>query len=243
MITPMAAVFLLKLSGARPAVTMCPVCSTPVARKYRYCPQCGGSLNGDADKPAAGAPVRDARAIQHRPKLRTVRMSTENKQVSVLFVDVCDSTTLLQHADPEASRTILATLSTCWSTRSKPLAVPLANCSGRSCRTVRRPGCAGRSRPASLHGRTQDAKGIHPEYEACGLPVRHSASGSIPARCWSALSAVPMVTLWRRRPDHTYCVALEKMAPPGGIWLTGATQRLVAQQIDTRPVGVRSVRD
>ena len=35
---------------------------------------------------------------------------------------------------------------------------------------------------------------------------------------------------------------LEKMAPPGGILLSASTQRLVAQQIDTRPVGVRSVR-
>ena len=32
------------------------------------------------------------------------------------------------------------------------------------------------------------------------------------------------------------------MAPPGGITLSASTQRLVAQQIDTRPVGVRSVR-
>ena len=34
-------------------------------------------------------------------------MLTENKQVSVLFVDVCDSTAMLQHADPEESRAYL----------------------------------------------------------------------------------------------------------------------------------------
>ena len=35
---------------------------------------------------------------------------------------------------------------------------------------------------------------------------------------------------------------LEKMASPGGILISASTQRLVAQQIDTRPVGVRAVR-
>jgi len=34
-------------------------------------------------------------------------MLTENKHVSVLFVDVCDSTSLLQHADPEEFRDYL----------------------------------------------------------------------------------------------------------------------------------------
>jgi len=34
-------------------------------------------------------------------------MLTENKQVSALFVDVCDSTSLLQHVDPEEAREYL----------------------------------------------------------------------------------------------------------------------------------------
>ena len=34
-------------------------------------------------------------------------MLTENKRVSALFVDVCDSTSLLQHVDPEEARDYL----------------------------------------------------------------------------------------------------------------------------------------
>ncbi|WLA68721.1 adenylate/guanylate cyclase domain-containing protein [Bradyrhizobium diazoefficiens] len=34
-------------------------------------------------------------------------MLTENKHVSVLFADVCDSTALLQHSDPEEARNYL----------------------------------------------------------------------------------------------------------------------------------------
>ena len=34
-------------------------------------------------------------------------MLTENKQVSALFVDVCNSTSLLQHVDPEEARDYL----------------------------------------------------------------------------------------------------------------------------------------
>ena len=94
-------------------MTTCPVCSTRVARKHRFCAQCGASLSGATDKPSplrlSSESVPDARPVQrqNRPKLRAAQMLTENKQVSVLFVDVCDSTAMLQHADPEESRAYL----------------------------------------------------------------------------------------------------------------------------------------
>src|SRR6476619_1478777 len=94
-------------------MTLCPVCSARVARTHRYCPQCGTSLDGAADGPSPllppGGSARDESFLrrQHGSKLRTAQMLTENKQVSALFVDVCDSTSLLQHVDPEEAREYL----------------------------------------------------------------------------------------------------------------------------------------
>ena len=45
-----------------------------------------------------------------------------------------------------------------------------------------------------------------------------------------------------RTADHTPCVAAREDGDPGAILVSASTQRLVAQQIDTRPVGMRPVR-
>src|SRR5512144_3270937 len=92
-------------------MTRCSACSARVAPGYRFCPQCGDSLGDNEESAAlssAATSDRDERTIwrQEGSRLRP-QMLTENKQVSVLFVDVCDSTALLQHSDPEESRDYL----------------------------------------------------------------------------------------------------------------------------------------
>lgn len=88
------------------AVTRCPTCSTRVAREDRFCSQCGADLKRRVVEP--GTQDRGAQVVQLRdhPPLRS-KMLTENKHVSVLFADVCDSTALLQHSDPEEARNYL----------------------------------------------------------------------------------------------------------------------------------------
>jgi class 3 adenylate cyclase len=231
-------------------VTMCPVCSAQVARKHRYCPQCGGSLDGAADKPSlllpAGASARDERPIQrqHRPKLRAVRMSTENKQVSVLFVDVCDSTSLLQHADPEESRDYLGkaldllvdAVETFGGTISQLLGDGLVALFGAP---LAQEDHALRACMAAL----KMQRATIPEYEARGLA---SPTFRIGINSGEVLVGIVGQYQWSHygADGQTIHIAsrLEKMAPPRGILLSASTQRLVVQQIDTRPVGVRSVR-
>ena len=87
-------------------MTRCPSCSARVSREHRFCSRCGAGLNRGAGEP--DIPDRDTRVVALRdPSPLRSRMLTENKQVSVLFADVCDSTQLLQHADPEEARNYL----------------------------------------------------------------------------------------------------------------------------------------
>ena len=171
-------------------------------------------------------------------------MSTENKQVSVLFVDVCDSTTLLQHADPESSRDYLGTaldllvdaIETFGGTISQLLGDGLVALFGAP---IAQEDHALRACMAAL----KMQRATIPEYEAYGLARPTFRVG---INSGEVLVGIVGQYQWSHygADGQTIHIAsrLEKMAPPGGILLTASTQRLVAQQIDTRPVGVRSVR-
>lgn len=171
-------------------------------------------------------------------------MSTENKQVSVLFVDVCDSTTLLQHADPESSRDYLGTaldllvdaIETFGGTISQLLGDGLVALFGAP---IAQEDHALRACMAAL----KMQRATIPAYEACGLARPTFRVG---INSGEVLVGIVGQYQWSHygADGQTIHIAsrLEKMAPPGGILLTASTQRLVAQQIDTRPVGVRSVR-
>ena len=171
-------------------------------------------------------------------------MSTENKQVSVLFVDVCDSSTLLQHADPEQSRDYLGkaldllvdAVETFGGTISQLLGDGLVALFGAP---LAQEDHALRACMAAL--KMQRAKIL--EYEARGLP---SPTFRVAINSGEVVVGIVGQYQWSHygADGQTIHIAsrLEKMAPPGGILLSASTQRLVAQQIDTRPVGVRSVR-
>lgn len=231
-------------------MTRCPVCSARVALKHRYCPQCGGSLNGAVEKPSplqpSSGPAIDMRPIQrqHRAKLRPLRMLTENKQVSVLFVDVCDSTSLLQHSDPEESRDYLGkaldllveAVETFGGTISQLLGDGLVALFGaplaQEDHALRACMAALKMQRATIPG--YKARGLASPTFRIGINSGEVLVGIVGQYQWSHYGADGKTIHISSR--------LEKMAPPGGILISASTQRLVAQQIDTRPVGVRSVR-
>jgi class 3 adenylate cyclase/tetratricopeptide (TPR) repeat protein len=228
---------------------MCFVCSARVAREYRYCPQCGAHLSDDAEKSSTlscpGGSTRDVRAIrQHRPKLRPAQMLKENKQVSVLFVDVCDSTSLLQHADPEESRDYLGkaldllvdAVQTFGGTISQLLGDGLVALFGaplaQEDHALRACMAALKMQRATIPG--YEASGVASPTFRIGINSGEVLVGIVGQYQWSHYGA----------DGKTIHIAsrLEKMSSPGGILISASTQRLVAQQIDTRPVGTRSVR-
>ncbi|MES1148886.1 MAG: adenylate/guanylate cyclase domain-containing protein, partial [Bradyrhizobium guangdongense] len=188
---------------------------------------------------------RDARIIllHDRPRLRS-QVLTENKQVSVLFVDVCDSTSLLQHADPEESRNYLGkaldhladAVETYGGTVSQLLGDGLVALFGaplaQEDHALRACLAALKMQRASIPGHEGEA--VAAPRLRIGINSGEVLVGIVGQYQWSHYGADGKTIHLASR--------LEKMAAPGGILVSGATQRLVAQQIDTRPIGVRTVR-
>ncbi|MHC4046361.1 adenylate/guanylate cyclase domain-containing protein [Bradyrhizobium sp. 23AC] len=225
------------------AVTRCPACSARISREHRFCSQCGASLNRNAEEP--GAPERDAHVVQlhHHLPVRS-QMLTENKQVSVLFVDVCNSTSLLQHVDPEEARAYLGraldrlaeAVETYGGTVSQLLGDGLVALFGapvaQEDHALRACLAALKMQRASIPA--HDVGGVVSPTLRIGINSGEVLVGIVGQYRWSHYGADGKTIHLASR--------LEKMAPPGGILISAATQRLVAQQIDTRTAGVRSVR-
>jgi len=171
-------------------------------------------------------------------------MSTENKQVSALFVDVCDSTSLLQHVDPEEARDYLGkvldqlvdAVETFGGTISQLLGDGLVALFGaplaQEDHALRACMAALKMQRATIPG--YEARGVASPTLRIGINSGEVLVGIVGQYQWSHYGA----------DGKTIHIAsrLEKMATPGGILVSASTQRLVARQIDTRPVGVRAVR-
>ena len=171
-------------------------------------------------------------------------MSTENKQVSALFVDVCDSTFLLQHSDPEESRDYL--------TKALDLLVDAVEIYGGTISQLLGDGLVAlfgaplaqedhalRACMAALKmQRTNipgyDAGDVASPRLRIGINSGEVLVGVVGQYQWSHYGADGMTIHIASR--------LEKMATPGGILVSASTQRLVATQIDTRSIGIRTVR-
>ncbi len=171
-------------------------------------------------------------------------MLTENKQVSVLFVDVCDSTSLLQHSDPEDSRNYLGktlnhlaeAVGTYGGTVSQLLGDGLVALFGapvaQEDHALRACLAALKMQRAIIPG--HEMQGVASPMLRIGINSGEVLVGVVGQYGWSHYGADGKTIHLASR--------LEKLAAPGGILISAATQRLVAQQIDTRPVGTRSVR-
>ena len=171
-------------------------------------------------------------------------MLTENKQASVLFADVCDSTSLLQHADAEESRDYLGqaldllveAVETFGGTISQLLGDGLVALFGaplaQEDHALRACMAALKIQRSTIPG--TKVRGIASPRFRIGINSGEVLVGVVGQYRWSHYGA----------DGKTIHIAsrLEKLASPGGILISDSTQRLVAQQIDTRPFGLRSVR-
>ncbi|WP_247432624.1 adenylate/guanylate cyclase domain-containing protein [Bradyrhizobium sp. 139] len=171
-------------------------------------------------------------------------MLTEHKQVSVLFADVCDSTYLLQHADPEEARNYLGkaldqlaeAVETYGGTVSQLLGDGLVALFGAPLahedHALRACLAALKMQRATIPG--NDAQGVASPTLRIGINSGEVLVGVVGQYGWSHYGADGKTIHLASR--------LEGMAPQGGILISAATQRLVAQQIETRSVGTRLIR-
>ena len=171
-------------------------------------------------------------------------MLAENKQVSVLFVDVCDSTSLLRNADPENFHEYLGktldllanAVGTFGGTISQLLGDGLVALFGapvaQEDHALRACMAALKMQRATFPG--YEARGVASPTLRIGINSGEVLVGVVGQYQWSHYGATGKTMHIASR--------LEKMASPGGILVSASTQRLVAHQIDMRPVGVRAVR-
>lgn len=200
-------------------------------------------LNRGAEAPDTSNQDTRVVSLRDHPPLRS-RMLTENKQVSVLFADVCDSTQLLQHADPEEARNYLGkalnqlaeAVETYGGTVSQLLGDGLVALFGaplaQEDHALRACLAALKMQRATFLG--HEPQGVASPTLRIGINSGEVLVGVVGQYGWSHYGADGKTIHLASR--------LEKMAPPGGILVSAATQRLVAQQIDTRSVGTRSIR-
>jgi class 3 adenylate cyclase/tetratricopeptide (TPR) repeat protein len=171
-------------------------------------------------------------------------MLPERKQVTVLFVDLCDSTASVSNADPEEARAYLEdalrlmteAVEAYGGTVSQLLGDGLLALFGapvaqedhalRACLAAQAMQSASQQRPAR--------PGEPPVLLRVGLHSGEVIVGVAGQYLWSHY----------RADGTTIHIAsrLEKLAPPGSVMMSAATQRLVAEQLDTRSLGPCTIR-
>src|SRR5689334_16534664 len=105
------------MCGTR-AARRCGNCGGAVEAEFRFCPQCGQAVSGDAPAAAstsfAGSPF--ALKASPPPAPATIAAGTpptaapadgERKQVTVLFCDLVGSTSIAERLDPEEYRELI----------------------------------------------------------------------------------------------------------------------------------------
>ena len=171
-------------------------------------------------------------------------MLPERKQVTVMFVDLCDSTANVSNADPEEARAYLEdalslmteAVEAYGGTVSQLLGDGLLALFGapvaqedhalRAC-------LAAQAMQSASHQRLGSA-GEPPVLLRVGLHSGEVIVGVAGQYLWSHY----------RADGTTIHIAsrLEKLAAPGSVMMSAATQRLVAEQLDTRSLGPCTIR-
>jgi class 3 adenylate cyclase/tetratricopeptide (TPR) repeat protein len=226
-------------------MSACPVCGTRLAKSHRFCPQCGAPNDAHPDRAgeSASGAADDPSAIRAPASPRRRKMLSERKQVTALFVDLCDSTANVRDCDPEEARTYLEAalrlmteaVEAYGGTVSQLLGDGLLALFGapvaqedhalRACLAAHAMQKAARSRSETGGAPTVVRVGLHSGEVVVGVAGHY---------LWSHY----------RADGTTIHIAsrLEKLARPGTVVLSSVTQRLVADQLDTEALGSFSIR-
>ncbi len=232
-------------------MTVCAACGLPQARPHRFCPECGTplTLNWLDPLPSASQAERPRRARpEPRPSFAMEpqrRPLAERKQVTVLFVDLCNSTAQVGEADPEEAREFLdgplrlmrAAVESYGGTVSQLLGDGLLALFGapvaqedhaqRACLAAL--AMQQRAREASAQGEQRKPMELR-----IGIASGEAIVGVASEYGWSYYRADGLSVHLAAR--------LEKMAPPGSVWVAESTFRLVEPPLRATPLGKHEVR-
>ncbi|MDM0022164.1 ATP-binding protein [Variovorax saccharolyticus] len=216
-------------------MSSCLSCGVRGARNHRFCAQCGAQL------PAGGIDAATSTSNARSPS--KVCVQEELKYVSALFVDVCDSTAHVRGMSPEGARAYLDealglmtdAVKTYGGTVSQLLGDGLVALFGapvahedhalRACMAALAMQNAVRVRVPASDFPLMLRIGVHSGEVIVGLMGKYR---------WCQ---------YRADGDTIHLASrLERLAPPGGILLSAATHRLVAEQVDTREIAPQRIR-
>ena len=230
----------------------CSKCELRLAQSSRFCPQCGTPQLSNSSVAGASSLIHErggalaatkydelAAAQSKKPKIRS-----ERKQVTVLFVDLCDSTAHVMNSDPEEAKIYLDgalllmtdAVDAYGGTVSQLLGDGLLALFGAP---VSQEDHALR---ACLAAQTMQT-GARLKSPMADAP---SASLRIGIHSGEVLVGLTGRNLWSHyRADGTtihLASRLEKLAVPGSTLISASTHRLLAGEIDTQALGVHSIR-
>ena len=214
------------LAGCAP--TSCCGLICPTLKADDLCPSC-----------AAPYPGRRPVLSQLWPRLHG-HAGEERRITTVLFADLVGFTSLAEHWTPSRSSADRLAASSCWSTTSPPSAAG----STRSSATASWP-CSARPSPTRTTpnepcGPRCGCSGPSPSGSPISSRRSACASGSTPARCWSARSAG---TEYTAMGDVVNTASrLQSAAPPGGVLVGPFTHAATVGAIAYESVGDVEVR-
>jgi class 3 adenylate cyclase/tetratricopeptide (TPR) repeat protein len=215
----------------------CIACSARILPSHRFCPHCGLSC-----QPIAG--TQKFRQTQTTKVSKRIKAAPERKEISVLFVDLCDSTASISQADPEEARAYLdhalglmtAAVDAFGGTVSQLLGDGLLALFGAP---LAQEDHALRACLASLSMLDQASKRPRSD-QTSKLRFRigiHSGEVIV------GLTGEQLWSLYRADGTAIHIASrLEKLAKPESILISSATQRLIAQELDTQSIGIQTLR-
>jgi class 3 adenylate cyclase/tetratricopeptide (TPR) repeat protein len=230
-----------QFAGLKLKMNSCLVCFSRVSSRHRFCPKCG-ALNQANLKHLN--PRRLLQADKSTKKPQELEILSERKVVSVMFVDLCDSTSYVSHSDPDEARTYLEQAVSLMTKAVEKYGGTVSQLLGDGLLAlfgapVAQENHALRACLAALemleHSRTQNSSnkaskfvlrvGIHSGEVIVGLAGQH---------LWS---------LYRADGNTVHIASrLEKLAKPATILISSTTQSLISAELDTESLGMFTIR-
>lgn len=232
-----------------PVARSCPGCAASSDTSHRFCPQCGTRLDqAIANLSQAPAASNDASRfdlrLQDSIQPDPMAYAIERKQVTVLFADLCDSTSYVNEADPEEARAILDAalrimidaVQAYGGTVSQLLGdgllalfgapISLEDHALRACLAGSTMLAGSRSNPPLNQNQPFSFRiGIHSGEVIAGVAGEQS---------WAHYRADGSTIHLASR--------IEKVSAPGCITMSAATVRLLDDSLDTQPIGQHIIR-
>jgi class 3 adenylate cyclase/tetratricopeptide (TPR) repeat protein len=217
-------------------MNFCIACSARLSQNHRFCPNCGAS-NQSVDTGARSLvkSVKPSKRIKALP---------ERKEVSVLFVDLCESTSFISHTDPEEARAYLDVALSLMTDAVEAFGGTVSQLLGDGLLAlfgapIAHEDHALRACLASIAMLEQTSKkSLSDQTPKLTLRIGiHSGEVIV------GLAGQQLWSLYRADGTTIHLASrLEKMAKPGSILISATTQRLIDHELDSRSIGTQVIR-